>query len=179
MNQQLLNFSKFTHNCNVRNEDSYLAECSPWLDTVLSECSSESPQVGNDASGDEDISCQVVICALKIFSCLSPSKEMNSVRKDASILSWRKYSCLSDADLVFSPPRPPISFSALSSFLAHRSTWNSSWAFSSVFSWKVFWSAAKRSSTSFSSALFSSSKAMVEARDSCASARFAFLGATA
>ena len=80
--------------------------------------------------------------------------------------------------LVFSPPRPPMSFSALSSLRAHRSTWNSSWAFSSVFSSKVFCRAARRSSTSFSSPLFWSNRAMVVARDCWASSRLAFFGAT-
>ena len=80
--------------------------------------------------------------------------------------------------LVFSPPRPPMSFSALTSLLAHRATCCSSRAFSWVFSSKVCCSEASRSSTSFSSARFWVSSAMVVARDCWASARLAFLGAT-
>lgn len=62
-------------------EEYYLAMFGPGLDAVLSEASSEGPQVGDDPSGDENISCQVVVRALQVVCCYRPSKDRIQVIK--------------------------------------------------------------------------------------------------
>ena len=70
---------------------------------------------------------------------------------DTFWLIWTPY-------LSFSPPSPPISFSALTSFLAHRSTCCSSCSFLSVISLKDCLRLARRSSTARSSDLLAVGK---------------------
>ncbi|TNN39924.1 hypothetical protein EYF80_049913 [Liparis tanakae] len=129
--------------------DEHLAEPGPGPGALLPVAGGEGAQVGDDPGGDEHVSRQVVVGALQVVGGLGPP--------EGGVTQLRA--------------PPPMSFTALSSFLAHESTCSSRRAFCSVFSSKVFWRAARRSSTSFSSARFWSSTAMMAARDSWASAR--------
>ena len=87
----------------------------------------------------------------------------------------RTYACVY---LVFSPPRPPMSFSALSSFFVQISTSVSSWAFFFMLMSNCCWRLASLSCTSFRLALFASRSFMATFSSAWASFSLAFLGAT-
>mmetsp|Transcript_14878 Transcript_14878/g.35910 ORF Transcript_14878/g.35910 Transcript_14878/m.35910 type:complete len:233 (+) Transcript_14878:441-1139(+) len=78
----------------------------------------------------------------------------------------------------FSPPRPPINFSARSSLSVHSSTSPSSRAFFSTLSLSCFSIAASLVISSFSSSCLILSAAMIVEYSSSASASASFLGST-
>lgn len=120
----------------------YFRFFNPVLASGSSESWSECSQICYHSRGDQHITNKIIILFLEIFSCLRPT--INSKNKIHNVL-------LSDTQAVthrsFSPPSPPMSFWALSSFLAQLSTCFSSFSFFSVISWNCCLREARRSST--------------------------------
>mmetsp|Transcript_47092 Transcript_47092/g.87775 ORF Transcript_47092/g.87775 Transcript_47092/m.87775 type:complete len:268 (-) Transcript_47092:1348-2151(-) len=98
----------------------------------------------------------------------SPTTLCKSTVRDSIVASQR----------VFSPPSPPISLPARSSCASHRSTCAARSCFFLLASSKELCRLANLSSTFLSVAFASANSPMVTAREACASASLARLGAT-